>query len=103
MDPELTVAVALFNGSQTDDVAGSPCFFSPDAAGWHDIQTALQSGTTTVPTVNFDPRCYATSNPGRQIVYKTSVGLNANGNGAPAFVFERQKSSNTDAAVVQIN
>src|ERR1700683_4898825 len=38
----------------------------------------------------------------RQIVYKTSIPNNINGNGAPAFLFERQKSANTNPAVVEI-
>jgi hypothetical protein len=103
VSPELGVAVNLFDGTQTDTVAGSPCFFSPDAAGWTAIQAALKSGTTTVPNVNFDPKCYAKFNPGEQMVYKSSIGLNVNGDGAPAFIFERQKSSNSDPAVVEIN
>ncbi len=103
VSPELGVAVNLFDGTQTDTVAGSPCFFSPDAAGWTAIQAALKSGTTTVPNVNSDPKCYANSNPGRQLVYKSSIGANINLPGVPAFIFERQKSNNSNPAVVEIN
>jgi len=101
--PEVTVAVSLFNGSQTDTVAGSPCFFSPTLADWQAAFAAMQSGTPTVPAMSQDPQCYALASPGSKIVYKSSIGNNANGNGAPAFLFERQKSSNSDPAVVQIN
>ncbi|HET7205958.1 MAG TPA: hypothetical protein VFI95_05185 [Terriglobales bacterium] len=103
VNPELSVAINLFNGTQSDTVAGSPCFFSPTAADWSALQAALKSGTATMPSLSSnDPRCYAQSSPSRQIVYKSSIGKNVNGNGAPAFVFERQKSSNTVPAVVQI-
>ncbi len=99
VEPELDVAVSLFNGTQGDTVAGSPCLFSPTASGWASIQAALNSGTTTVPNVTNDPQCYGSN---RQLVYKSSIGNNANGNGAPAFIFERQKSSSSNPAVVQI-
>ena len=84
--------------SQSDTVAGSPCLFSPNATGWSAIQAALNSGTTTAPSVSFDPLCYGSN---RQIVYKASIGANTNGSGAPAFVFERQRSP-SDHAVIQI-
>ena len=64
---------------------------------------AKQSGTTVVPNLSQDPGCYRQSTPGPQIVYKASIGNNANGNGAQAFLFERQKSSDSDPAVIQIN
>lgn len=97
--PELDTAVALFNGSQSDTVAGSPCFFSPTAAGWAAIQAALNSGTTVVPNVSFDPDCYGGN---RQLVYKSTIGNHIDGRGAPAFIFEREKSSPSAPAVVQI-
>jgi hypothetical protein len=99
VEPELDNATLLFNGTQGDTVAGSPCFFSPTAAGWAQIQAALQSGTTSVPSVANDPLCYGSN---RQLIYKASIRNNANGNGAPAFIFERQKANSTNPAVVQI-
>ncbi|MGB6683564.1 MAG: hypothetical protein WBH24_07935, partial [Candidatus Acidiferrum sp.] len=84
-------------------VSGSPCFFSPTAADYTAIESAFLSGTTTVPQLNKDPGCYALSSPGRQIVIKNSIPNNVNGNGVPAFVFEKQKSSNSDPAVIAIS
>jgi len=102
--PELNVAGTLFNGTQGDLVAGSPCFFSPKSSDWAAVQAALSSGTTDVPSLSsVDPKCYSQADPGTQIVYYSAVGSNANGNGAPAFLFERQKSNDSDPAVVQIN
>ncbi len=103
VEPELDVAVSLFNGTQGDTVAGSPCFFSPTASDWTAVQNAYLSGTTTVPPLTTDPGCYRTTTPGRQIVIKNSMPDNVNGNGAPAFLFERQKSSDSDPAVVAIS
>jgi hypothetical protein len=40
--------------------------------------------------------------PGRQIVIKDSIPDSVNGNGAPAFLFERQKNADSDPAVVAI-
>lgn len=102
VEPELDNATSLFNGSLGDTVAGSPCFFSPTAPDWGAVQGALQSGTTIVPALSTDPGCYSNNTPGRQIIYKASIGNNANGNGAPAFLFERQKSADSNPAVVQI-
>lgn len=84
-------------------MADSPCFFSPNANDWTAIENAYLSGTSTVPQLSTDPQCYAGSNPGRQLVIKSSEPDNVNGNGAPAFVFETQKSSNSDPAVVAIS
>jgi len=103
VEPELDNATSLFNGSQSDTVAGSPCFFTPTASEWNAIENAFLSGTTTVPPLTHDPMCYSNTTPGRQIVIKNSEPDNVNGNGAPAFVFERQKSSDSDPAVVAIS
>jgi hypothetical protein len=102
VEPELDVGVTLFNGTQADTVASSPCFFSPTSADFNAIENAFLSGTTTVPPLSTDPQCYAGSTPGRQIVVKNSIPNNVNGSGVPAFVFERQKSSDSNPAVVSI-
>ncbi|MCL6507270.1 MAG: hypothetical protein K6T59_09605 [Bryobacteraceae bacterium] len=68
--------------------------------GWLAIQAALSSGTTTIPAVAYDPQCYRQY---RQFVVKTSVGLNADGRRAPAFIFVRRRSNpSTEPAVIQI-
>ena len=103
VEPELDVAVSLFNGTQADSVAGSPCFFSPNANDWTAVENAYLSGTTTVPSLSTDPGCYKNAAPGRQIVIKDSEPDNINGNGAPAFLFEKQKTSDSDPAVVAIS
>ena len=95
---ELVNAADVFDGSSTVTVASARCFFSPTAAGWAQIQTALASASTVVPVVSGDPRCFSGN---RQIVYKSSVSPNTNGTGAPAFVFEQWRNL-TDPAVVQI-
>ncbi len=96
--PELGIAVQAYNGSLQDTTSASPCFFSPDAAGFAAIQSAYNANATTVPQVNHDPNCYGSY---RQLVWKTSIGNNVStGSGAPAFIFERQKIGNS--AVVQI-
>ena len=99
VNPELNNAVALFTGTVGDIVGGSTCFFSPNAAAFAAIQNAYTTQATVVPTVANDPTCYGGN---RQLVWKTSVGNNANGNGAPAFIFERPKTNSSDPAVVQI-
>jgi hypothetical protein len=101
--PESDLAFALFAGTQSDTVAGSTCFFSPTAADWAAVQQALNSGTTQVPNLGTDdPGCYSGSTPSEQIIYRASIRNNASGSGAPAFLFERQKSQDTDPAVVEI-
>jgi hypothetical protein len=98
--PDLDNAAAVFTSSSGVGVASAACFFSPDASGWTAIRSALQSGTTQVPRVNYDPGCYSAN---KQLVYKQSVGLNVNGSGAPAFIFEQYRANpGSDPAVVQI-
>jgi len=98
--PDLEHAAGIYYESLGTDVAGATCFFSPTHPGWVAIQDALNSGTTTVPTVAFDPQCYSSA---RQFVVKLSVGNNADGRGAPAFIFLRQRASpSTEPAVLQI-
>ena len=98
-DPELSNAAAVYAGTANMYVANARCFFSPDASGWAQIQVALSSGTTTIPSVNNDPGCYPSSI--RQFLYKSSIGYNANRNGAPAFIFVQPRSASAPA-VVQI-
>jgi len=97
--PDVDNAAAVFAGTDGTPVANAACFFSPTASGWTAIQTALQSQTTTLPSVSFDPGCYSTN---RQFVVKQSVGTNANGSGAPAFIFEQLRNPSANPAVVQI-
>jgi hypothetical protein len=53
-----------------------------------------------VPRVAKDPRCFTfKSYANEQIVYKQSISKNADGSGAPAFVFEREKSVNEPAVI----
>ena len=108
--PELSNAALLFGGVTTGamNVANAKCFFSPDADDWSDIQDALgNSKVTVVPTVNDDPGCFSRQVKGQihreneQFVYKASIGDNANGSGAPAFIFVQYKKS-SDPAVIQI-
>ena len=96
--PELNNAALIYGGVTTTamDVANCKCFFTPDAAGWSQIQAALNSGTTILPAVNSDPKCFQSN---RQFVYKSSIGNNANGNGAPAFIFEQWRKSADPAAI----
>ena len=98
--PELSNAALIYGGVTTDamNVGNCKCFFTPDATGWTKIQAALNSGTTTLPAVNFDPKCFSSN---RQFVYKGSIGNNTNGSGAPAFIFEQWRKS-TDPAVTRI-
>jgi hypothetical protein len=69
-----------------------------NSAGWTSIQAALVSKTTSKPQVNNDPKCLW----GRdQFIYKSSVSNNADGSGAPAFIFVQYRSL-TDPAVIEI-
>jgi hypothetical protein len=100
VEPELTHAAGIYTETLGTDVAGATCFFSPTYEGWLAIQAALSSGTTELPSVANDPGCYKQY---RQFVVKTSVGLNADGRRAPAFIFVRRHSNpNTEPAVIQI-
>ena len=96
---ELLNAAAVYDGSSTISVANARCFFSPSAAGWTQIQAALATATTLLPTVSFDPKCFGPAF--RQFIYKSSVSLNTNGSGAPSFIFVQMRKS-TDPAVIQI-
>jgi hypothetical protein len=104
--PETTNAGGIFGNTTTDQVGGSTCFWSPrntqQYPQWPNIQTALNSHTTTFPSNVAAPACYG--GVPRQIVVKTSVANSNRGGGyagAPACVFLRKRNS-TDPAVVQI-
>lgn len=101
---ELPVVSSLFTGAQGDTVAGAPCFFSETPSDWTNIKAALQSGTTTYPSLSGnDPRCFALTTYGPQIVYKASIGTSIGyGGGVPAFVFQRQRTSASTPVVVEI-
>lgn len=97
--PDLANAAAVFRHETAGSVGNAACFFSPTLAGWQAIQAALQSGTTVLPTVVYDPGCYLSD---RQFVVKQSIGNNADGRGAPAFIFLQKRNPATDPAVIQI-
>jgi hypothetical protein len=96
--PDIDNAAQVFTTADGVSVANAACFFSPTASGWTLIKAALNSKTVTLPSVSFDPKCYGA---GRQFVVKQSVGINVNGSGAPAFIFEQRRNA-TDPAVIQI-
>lgn len=103
--PELSNAALIYGGVTTDamNVANAKCFFSPDSPGCDSIQKALgNSKITVVPQVKGDPGCFSyLSVQNEQFIYKASVPDNANGNGAPAFMFV-QYTKSSDPAVIQI-
>ena len=106
--PELGNAALLFGGgtgtsSQQSamNVASAKCFFSPDAVGWQTLQAALNTSTVTViPHVHSDPACFTFTDPANeQIIYKRSISNNADGRGAPAFLFEQYKAPSAPAVI----
>jgi hypothetical protein len=100
--PEVTNAALLYGGVTTPamDVDNARCFFTPDHDGWVKIQGTLNKPSiTVVPTVAGDPGCFPIRN--RQFVYKTSIGNNADGRGAPAFILVQLKAL-SDPAVIEI-
>ena len=103
--PELNNAALIYGGVTTDamNVANSKCFFTPDADGWNKIRAALNQPSVTVgTTVTSNPGCFRIpSSSNQQFVYKQSIGNNANGSGAPAFILVQWKRS-SDPAVIQI-
>jgi len=102
-DRPLNNSSQVFTGDVGDIVGGGKCYWSPTNSQWSRIQTALGSGTTTFPNNTGVPGCWSTQP--RQIVYKSSVGLNVSNSSqyrnAPVFVFLRLRQS-TDPAVIQI-
>ncbi len=101
-DYELAAAAEVYSRTTDVSVLNAGCFFSPTASAWATIQSAFSSQTTVVPTVAGDPRCYNMTAFGRQLIIKRSIGMNANGSGAPAFIFEQQRDSEADPAVIEI-
>ena len=103
--PELNNAALIYAGIPMSamNVAKAKCFFSPDADGWRNIQAALNNPkTTVVPYAKYDPGCFSRPfKANEQFVYKTSIGANANGSGAPAFILVQWKNL-TDPAAIQI-
>jgi hypothetical protein len=98
--PELGHAAGIYGETLGTEVAGATCFFSPTHDGWVAIQGALYSFDTTLPTVAFNPGCYSSA---AQFVVKSSIGNNADGRGAPAFILVRQRGNPaTEPAVIQI-
>ena len=97
--PDLEDAGMVFADVSGVSVGSAGCFFSPTSSGWTAISAALASGTSTLPSVQYDPGCYPS---GRQFLVKTSVGKNANGSGAPAFIFEQLRTNPSAAAVISI-
>jgi hypothetical protein len=98
--PTIDNAALVFTSRDGVSVANAACFFSPDGAEWKIIQAALKSVTTApLPKFTSDPQCYPV--PTRQYIVKQSVENNANGNGAPAFVFVQARKP-TDPTVIQI-
>ena len=95
---ERQAAVEVFGGITTVNIGNAKCFFSPDADGWNQILSALQSHTTTMPSVHFDPKCFSDH---RQLVYTPSVSTNVDGSGAPSFIFEQWRTL-TDPAVIEV-
>jgi hypothetical protein len=92
--PELSNAVAVFVGTTNVTVANAGCFFTPTASDWANIigpQLVYQTATL-VPASN-DPQCYTKTPYGQQYLVKQSIANNANGQGAPAFIFVQQKPS----------
>jgi hypothetical protein len=103
-EPDLQDAGEVFASITGVSVANAACFFSTNAAGFTAIENAYNNPTQYpgYPVAQSDPHCYANTSYGAQIVWKTSIGLNVNGNGAPAFVFEQLRTSSTAPYVVKI-
>jgi hypothetical protein len=99
---ELNNAAAVFDGASSVSVANAKCFFSPSGQDWVNlIRPALNSGSTVLPVVAYDPGCYGGPRGHEQFVYKASISMNADGSGAPAFIFAQSRNL-TDPAVIQI-
>jgi hypothetical protein len=96
VEPELDAASHVFAQSlPIASVGSAQCFFSPDAAGWTAIQQAQTNNATTVPTVNYSPKCYTTTT--KQFVIKTSTGAYASGR--PYFIFVQSKQPTSPAII----
>jgi len=99
--PDINNAAAVFASTTSVSTANAACFFSPTATEWIAVQGAYNNQTTILPTVTHDPGCYYPGNGTEQFVIKQSVGNNANGSGAPAFVFTQLRAASAPA-VIQI-
>jgi hypothetical protein len=106
VNPELQNAADVFSGTTGPIIpTGAKCYWSPTSAQWAIIKTALQTGATKEPANIGTPDCWSPpshlpSGKSRQIVYKTSVGMNQSGGkyaGAPAFVFLQLSSTGSPA------
>jgi hypothetical protein len=97
-------AAQVFTSEVGDIVGGSECYWSPTNSQWQKIQAALQSGTKKFPSGIGAPGCWQGQT--RQIVYKSSIGLNISGgtnyDAAPAIVSLRLRPQDTAPAVVEI-
>jgi hypothetical protein len=107
-DQELRNSASIYAGDTGDIVGGSACYWSPTTTQWARVQQLKTDGTATltnaIVTEMGAPTCWS-SNDQRQIVVKTSVGINARGGvyqDAPAFVFMRLKPQRTDLAYTEI-
>jgi hypothetical protein len=103
-DQELLNAGRVFAGEVGDIIGGAKCYWSPTTLEWTSIQAALNSGTATFPSGTGAPSCW--SGQIRQIVVKSSLGLNVSGGSAfqnaPVFVFLRLRPQAQDPAVISI-
>lgn len=101
-DMELANAASVYSGDVGDIVAGAACFWSPLNWEWDEILYALDVPTAPFPSGLRAPGCFG--NVPKQIVYKTSIGLNLNpdSNQAPAFIFLRPRPNPGDRVVIQI-
>jgi len=99
IEPELDIAASVFTGVSAGNFCGSLAFWSPTTTQWQNVQTALQSGTTTFPAnigaPTFNPSVWPTSQ--QQILFVPAIGSNQNG--VPFFLFLTQRSSTQPAAI----
>jgi hypothetical protein len=99
VEPELDIATSVFTGVSAGNFCGSLAFWSPTTTQWQNVQTALQSGTTTFPSnigaPTFNPSLWPTSQ--QQILFVTAIGSNQNG--VPFFLFLTPRSSTQSAAI----
>jgi hypothetical protein len=97
--PDIDNAAAVFAGTTTVSAANAGCFFSPSHEAWLTIQAQLQSPNAVLTRVPNDTGCYGNR---MQYVVKQSVGSNADGRGAPAFIFVQERDPSSSPAVIEI-
>jgi len=95
--PDVINAGRVFSDNGVS-VANAGCFFSPTYNEWLQIYSALVTQTTVMPTLVNDTDCYQEQ---KQLIFKLSVGYNADGRNAPAFIFEQERNL-SEPAVIQI-